>query len=69
MGKGKVRKPKETEYVTVRKNDFFRRNNLLANARMGVGKITEKDGNIVMRCGTESYGYVVYTIVDAKLNE
>jgi hypothetical protein len=53
----------------VHKNDPFRRDNLLANAKAGVGKVTEKDGNVVMRCGTEAYGYVVYTIVDAKLNE
>ena len=69
MGKGKIRKPRETEYVTIRENDFFRRNNLLINAGKGVGKVTEKDGNIVMRCGTESYGYIIYTIIDANLDD
>lgn len=64
--KGK-RKPKETEYVTVHKNDLFRRDNLLHNARAGVGKVTEKDGDVILKCGTEAYGYVIYTIVDAKL--
>lgn len=67
MGKGKVRKPKATEYVTVHKNDPFRRDNLLANARKGVGKATEKDGDVILRLGTESYGYVVYTIKNATL--
>ena len=67
MVKGK-RKPKETEYVTVRENDFFRRVNLLTNAAKGVGKATEKNGNVIMQCGTESYGFVVYTILNAKLN-
>jgi len=70
MVKGKnTRKPKATEYITVRKNNFYRRSrtNLLANARMGVGKATEKDGDVILRLGTESYGFVVYTIKDAKL--
>jgi len=66
MVKGK-RKPKETEHVTIRKNDEFRRNNLLTNAAKGVGKASEKDGNVILRCGTESYGYVIYTILNAKL--
>jgi hypothetical protein len=66
MVKGK-RKPKETEYVTVQINDFFRRNNLLTNAKLGVGKASEKDGNVIMQCGTESYGYIIYTILNAKL--
>ena len=69
MGKGKVRKPKATEYVTVNKHDPFRRDNLLTNARLGVGKASEKDGDVILRLGTESYGYVVYTIKDAKLAE
>lgn len=68
MGKHK-RKPKETEYKTIGENDFLRRGNLLANANMGVGKASEKDGNVILRCGTESYGFVVYTILNAKLTD
>ena len=68
MVKGK-RKPKETEYVTIRENDLFRRNNLLTNAIKGVGKAIEKDGDVILQLGIESYGYVVYTIKNANLAE
>ena len=67
MVKGKSRKPKETEYITIGENDLFRRNNLLTNAIKSVGKATEKDGDVILRCGTESYGYVVYIIKNVNL--
>ncbi|MHA1199468.1 MAG: hypothetical protein ACTSQF_09095 [Candidatus Heimdallarchaeaceae archaeon] len=49
------------------KHDPFRRDNLLTNARLGVGKVIEKDGDVILRLGTESYGFVVYTIKNATL--
>ncbi len=69
MTKTKVRKPKETEYETVGEGSSIRRQMLLINARKGIGKVSEKDGNVILRLGTESYGYIVYTILNATLNE
>lgn len=64
------RKPKETEYVTVRKNDLHRRTNLLLNLSKGVGKAKDDDdGNIILRLGNETYGFIVYTIMNAKLSD
>ena len=69
MSKGKTRKPKETEFETVGEGSSIRRQMLLTNARKGIGKATEKDGNVVLKLGSESYGYIVYTILNATLNE
>jgi len=66
-GKGKVRKPRETEYITIGFSDGERRRNLLDAVNNGIGKSSEKDGNIIVRFGTESYGYIVYTILGGKL--
>jgi len=66
-GKGKARKPKETEHITIGFSDGIRRQMLLENINRGVGKATEKNGNIVVRFGTESYGYIIYTILGGKL--
>ena len=68
MVKGK-RKPKETEYETVGEGSSIRRQMLLINAAKGVGKVTEKDGNIVLRLGSESYGYIIYTIIGATMTD
>ena len=64
----RTRKPKETEYITLGHTDRKRREMLLYNASRGVGKATEKDGNVILRLGSESYGLVIYTILNAKIN-
>ena len=68
MVKKKTRKPKETEYITLGHTDRKRREMLLYNASRGVGKVTEKDGNVILRLGSESYGLIIYTILNAKVN-
>ena len=67
MGNKKTRKPKETEYITIGHADSARRENLLNAANIGAGKASEKDGDVILRVGNNTYGYVVYTILNAKL--
>ena len=67
MANKKTRKPKETEYISIGQADPVRRTNLLDAANRGIGKVSEKGGHVVMRLGNDTYGYVVYTILNAKL--
>jgi len=69
MANKKTRKPKETEYISIGKADPDRRANLLDAADRGIGKVSEKGGHVIMRVGNETYGYVVYTILNAKLTK
>ena len=66
--KRKVRKPKETEYITLGHTDKERRNNLLLNASRGVGKVRQDGDNVVIRLGSESYGLLFYTVLNAKIH-
>lgn len=67
MTNRKTRKPKETEYITLGHTDRNRREMLLYNASKGVGKVSEKDGNVIIRLGSESYGLIIFTILNAKM--
>ena len=57
------RKPRETEYVTVRKNDLDRRTNLLINAGKGVGKALASFADDANVYGTATAGSVDDAIV------
>ena len=68
MANKKTRKPKETEHISIGTSDPIRRQMLLTNANLGVGKVSQVKGNVVMRVGNETYGYIIYTILNAKLD-
>lgn len=63
----KVRKPKETEYITLGYTDIERRNNLLFNASRGVGKVKQEGDDVVITLGSPAYGLVVFTVLNAKV--
>ena len=65
----KTRKPKETEHISIGQADPDRRANLLDAANRGIGKVTQVKGNVILRVGNETYGYIVYTILNAKLDK
>lgn len=60
---------KPTEYIKVGKTDLSRRENLIANAKNGVGKAKQVGPDIHLVVGSDKFGYIEYTILNAQLTD
>ena len=55
------------KHFVVGKHDVERRNNLLRNAELGMGKAVQKGKHLLYTVGSVEYGFIEYLIVDASL--